>query len=132
MYVNHVTLMGHLTADPELITTRGGNKLAECTIAQNFRVEGKEQWAEFYDVEIWGGWAENFCKKARKGSLVVVEGRLLQERWNDKATGKPRSRMKVRVRKAFDLRGSRQATGEDREEEEPETEVVSKSKDVPF
>ena len=130
MYVNHVTLMGHLTADPELITTRGGNKLAEFTIAQNFKVEGKDEWAEFYDCEVWGGWAVNFCKGARKGSLVLVEGRLLQERWTDTASGKGRSRMKVRVRKVFDLRPSRQA-GETAGEENRETETVAE-KDVPF
>ncbi len=131
MYINHCTVMGHLTADPELVTTRGGNKLAEFTIAQNFKVEGKEEWAEFYDCQVWGGWAENFCKSARKGSLVLVEGRLLQERWTDEASGKGRSRMKVRARKVFDLRASRQG-GQEAAREELEAEVVPEGKDVPF
>ena len=131
MYVNHVTLMGHLTADLELITTRGGSKLAEFTIAQNFKVEGKEEWAEFYDCQVWGGWAENFCKSAKKGSLVLVEGRLLQERWTDEATGKGRSRMKIRARKVFDLRASRQA-GHEAAPEVLEAEVVSGEKEIPF
>ena len=87
--------------------------------------------AEFYDVQVWGGWAENFCKSARKGSLVLVEGRVLQERWTDEATGKGRSRMKVRARKVFDLRASRQA-GQESAREELEAEVVPEGKDVPF
>ena len=131
MYINHVTLMGHLTADPELVTVRGGSKLCEFTIAQNFKVEGKEDWAEFYEVQVWAGWAENFCKNARKGSLVVVEGRLLQERWTDKASGKGRSRLKVRARKVFTPQDSRQGAGEVEEPVEVETEVVAEG-NVPF
>ena len=131
MYINHVTLMGNLTADPELVTTRGGSKLAEFTIAQNFKVEGKEDWAEFYDVQVWGGWAVNFCKNARKGTLVVVEGRLLQERWTDKASGKGRSRLKVRARKVFTPQDSRQGTAELEAPGDVEAEVEPEG-NVPF
>lgn len=95
-YLNKVTLMGHLTADPELRHTQRGTPYVNFTIAQNFRAgDGGEERAEFYDCVAWKGWAENFVKGAKKGALVLVDGRLRQESWTDRDSGQKRSRLRV-------------------------------------
>ena len=40
-------------------------------------------------------WAENLAKDAKKGSLVLVDGRLRQETWTDRESGQKRSRIRV-------------------------------------
>jgi len=95
-YLNHVTLMGHLTQDPELRFTPKGTPVTSLRIGINPRVgEGQEKRSEFYDCDVFGGWAENLCKTAKKGSLVVLEGRLRHEQWIDGPTNKPRSKVKI-------------------------------------
>src|SRR5882672_10203697 len=75
-YINQVTLMGHLTADPELKTTPAGDSVATFSVAVNSKLKSGESRAEFFDVEIWKGWATNLCKTAKKGALVLLTGRL--------------------------------------------------------
>lgn len=97
-YLNKSILLGYLTADPELQCTTGGTPFCNFTIAQNFRTpEGEEGRAEFYECTVWRGWAEIFVRAAQKGTLVLVEGRLRQDQWDDPETGKKRSRLKVQA-----------------------------------
>jgi len=102
--LNTVTLMGHLTADPELRFTPSGEKLVNFTLGVNYRDQQGESHGEFFDCQAWRGWAENLCKTAKKGDLVLVQGRLCQETWKDKETGKNRSRVRVRAKRAFHLK----------------------------
>lgn len=100
-YLNSVTLLGHLTADPELKTTPSGKAVATFFVGVNSRLESGANRAEFFDCEVWGGWAENLCKTARKGSLVLLQGRLRQEQWVDQKTNAKRSRVKVVAQRAL-------------------------------
>src|SRR5688572_13831936 len=103
-YINTTTLMGYLTADLELRSVQGGSTVASFTLGiTSGGFEGRPKRAAFFDCEVWGGWAQILCKSARKGSLVLVEGRLAQDRWVDKETEKNRSRIKVVAEKAFHL-----------------------------
>ena len=97
-YINTVSLMGHLTANPELKNLAGGKTVCSFTIAINGRQEGE---ADFFPCEIWGGWAQNLAKTATKGSLVLVEGNLGQDRWEK--DGQKHSRIKVKAQRAFHL-----------------------------
>ena len=102
-YLNNVTLMGHLTADPELLFTPAGEKLANFTVAVNYKDKKGQSHGEFFDCQVWRGWAENLCKNAKKGDLVLVDGRISQERWKDKETGKERSRVRVMAQRVFTM-----------------------------
>ena len=75
--MNKVFLTGNLTADPKKETV-SDKALASFAIAVN---EGEK--VSFIDCKAWGGWGENLS--AKKGSPLVVEGRLAQERWTDKS-----------------------------------------------
>lgn len=84
---NKVILMGNLTRDPELRSTPQGTPVAIFTLASNRRYpKGGEQREEtlFIDVETFGRQAENVAKILRKGALVLVEGRLRQDRFDSK------------------------------------------------
>jgi single-strand DNA-binding protein len=86
-----------MTADPELKTTPAGDSVATFTVGVNSKLKSGEQRAKFFDCEIWKGWADNLCKTAKKGSLVLVTGRLKQEQWKDPKTKKTRSRVRIGV-----------------------------------
>ena len=96
--VNKVFLIGNLTRDPELRYTPNGSAVCEFGIAIN-RVftsnnERKEETC-FVDVNAWGRQAETCAKYLKKGAPVCIEGRLHLDRWEDKETGRPRSKLKV-------------------------------------
>lgn len=96
---NRIILMGHLTRDPELTYIQGGTAIAKFGLAVNRKFAGKDgekkEEVDFFDIEAWEKQAENCNEYLKKGSGVLIEGRLKQERWEDKESGKQRSRIKV-------------------------------------
>ena len=115
-YLNTVTLMGHLTADIEVKRISTGDSVATFTIGVNYgRAGDKAKKGQFFNCDIWGAWAENLAKTARKGSLVIVEGRLAQDRWVDAKTNQARSRVKVRANRVFHVTAQYSSTRPDEE-----------------
>jgi single-strand DNA-binding protein len=53
----------------------------------------KRKVTTFVDVQVWGANAENLAKLVRKGQEIFVEGALRQDVWDDKDTGKNRSKL---------------------------------------
>ena len=97
-YLNKVLLIGNLTKDPELRYTPNGTAVCDFRIAVN-RVyttnnEKKEETC-FIDINVWGRQAESVSKYLQKGSSAFIEGRLQLDQWEDRETGKARSRMRV-------------------------------------
>ena len=96
--LNKALLMGNLTRDPELRYTPKGTAVADLGIAVNRRVKDGDNWTDettFVDVTVWGKTAENVQKYLTKGRGVFIEGRLQLDQWEDKETGKKRSKLKV-------------------------------------
>lgn len=88
MNLNKVFLIGRLTADPQLRTTPGGQSVSSFGIATN-RVwtdkQGqKQEDVQFHNVVVWGRQAEIASQFLKKGSMVMVEGRLQNRSWQDK------------------------------------------------
>ncbi len=98
---NKVFLIGNLTRDPELRYTTGGSAVCSFGIAINrkYTTSNGEQKEEvcFVDIQTWGRQAETADRYLQKGAPVCVEGRLQQDQWQDKTTGKNRSRLRVRA-----------------------------------
>ncbi len=96
MSLNSVNIMGNLTRDPELKYTPSGKGVCSLSIANN-RVynKGNERVTEvsYFDVEVWGPTADNCVKYLKKGSGIIVEGRLKQDRWEK--DGKTQSRVRI-------------------------------------
>ncbi|MEI7918530.1 MAG: single-stranded DNA-binding protein [Candidatus Saccharibacteria bacterium] len=91
--INQVILMGRLTRDPEQRTTSTGKLIVSFGIAVD-RV-GQDDSADFFNVTAWEKLGELVAKYLGKGSRVLVQGRLRQDSWDDKETGKKQSRIEV-------------------------------------
>ena len=99
--MNAVTLMGHLTADPEQRFTPTGQAVVEFTVAVNDdykdKAGNKVERAYFFSCHCWGARGEAFAKYHKKGSKALVSGKLTQDTWEDKTTGKKQSKTRVNV-----------------------------------
>lgn len=91
--LNHITLMGRLTRDPELRRTQSGTAVTSFTLAvdRDFKSPGGEKETDFIDIVAWRSTAEFVSKYFSKGRMAVVEGRLQIRDWTDKDGGKRKS-----------------------------------------
>lgn len=112
---NKVILVGNLTRDPELRYTPKGTAIAKIGMAVNrtWRTETGETKEEvtFVDVDIFGRTAENVSQYMRKGSPILIEGRLRLDTWDDKQTNQKRSKLGV-VAEIVQFLGSARGGGE--------------------
>lgn len=94
--LNHITIMGRLTRDPELRRTGKGTAVTSFTLAvdRDFTSEGQEKETDFIDCVAWRGAAEFVDKYFSKGRMAVVSGRLQIRNWKDK-DGKDRRSAEV-------------------------------------
>lgn len=96
---NRVFLMGNLTRDIELKHTSSDQSVATIGIAVNRRYTTKDgekrEDTTFVDCEAWGRTAEVMSQYLSKGSPVFIEGRLKLDQWDDRETGKKRSKLLV-------------------------------------
>ena len=95
---NKVILLGNLARDPELIFTSSGQAIAKFTLAVNRRYmqNGREMNETcFVDITVWGKQAENCKQYLVKGSAALIEGRLIQETWEDRNGGGKRSKIAI-------------------------------------
>ncbi|MGI5978696.1 MAG: single-stranded DNA-binding protein [Oscillospiraceae bacterium] len=92
--LNHITLMGRLTRDPELRYTSAGTPVASFSLAvdRDFSPkDGGEKQTDFIDCVAWRQTGEFVSKYFQKGSMAVVTGRLQIRDWQDKEGNKRRS-----------------------------------------
>lgn len=82
--LNNIVLMGRLTRDPELRSTRNGTPVATFSIAveRDFQPQdGSEKITDFIQCVAWKAGAEFVSKYFRKGSLIALEGELNSKKW---------------------------------------------------
>ena len=96
--INQVILMGRLTRDPETRTTPSGKTVTSFSLAVDR--QGQDDQADFFDVTAWEKTGELVAQYLTKGRRALVQGRLRQDSWDDKETGKKRTRVEV---VAFDV-----------------------------
>ena len=96
--INQVILMGRLTRDPEMRTTASGKSVCSFSLAVDRA--GQDDQADFFDVSAWEKTGELVNQYLSKGRRCLVQGRLRQDSWEDKESGKKRSRVEV---VAFDV-----------------------------
>lgn len=92
--LNHITIMGRLTRDPELRRTGSGTAVASFTIAVDRDYSGKdggEKETDFIDCVAWRQTGEFVSKYFTKGRMAVVSGRLQIRSWTDKEGNKRRT-----------------------------------------
>ena len=92
--LNHITIMGRLTRDPELRRTGSGIAVASFSLAvdRDFGSrEGGERETDFIDCVAWRQTGEFVSKYFTKGRMAVVSGRLQIRSWTDKDGNKRRT-----------------------------------------
>lgn len=91
-----LTIIGNLTADPELRFTPNGVAVANFTVASTPRSFDKAsgEWRDgitlFQRCTVWRDAAENVAESLTKGARVIVSGRLEAQEWEDKQTHEKR------------------------------------------
>lgn len=90
--LNHITIMGRTTRDPELRRTGSGKAVASFTVAvdRDFS-QGDQKETDFIDCVAWKNTGEFVSKYFQKGSMIVVSGRLQIRSWTDKDGNKRRT-----------------------------------------
>ena len=94
---NRVILIGNLTRDPEIRSFQSGTQVANFSLAVNEKRKGRDgeliEEVAFIDVTCWGRMSEIIDSYAKKGSSLLVEGRLKQESWEK--DGRTHTKLKV-------------------------------------
>ena len=94
MALNHITIMGRFTKDPELRRTNSGTAVASFALAVDRDFSGRdggEKDTDFIDCTAWKHTAEFVSKYFGKGRMAVVSGRLQMRSWTDKDGNKRRT-----------------------------------------
>lgn len=103
--INETIIVGRLTRDGELKHTSQGKQVFNFSIAVDTGTKEKP-YTSYFDCVIWGKFAEVIGGMVKKGTQVVVEGSLRQDRWQDGNT--TRSKVKINVDKVFITSGRQQ------------------------
>lgn len=92
MNLNKVQLIGRVTKDPELKTTKAGLAIASFSIATNHSFKTKDgekkETTQFHNCTIFGKGAEVLTQYVVKGQEIYVEGRIEYQEWEKKDGGK--------------------------------------------
>ena len=99
MYLNKAIVIGNLTRDPELRSLPSGIKVCTFSLATN-RVwkdknGAKQESADYHNVVVFGRQAETVAQYMKKGSSMLVEGRMQTRSWEDKTSGEKKYRTEI-------------------------------------
>ena len=108
--INTVAVSGRIVSKPELRSV-GADKISVTTLSVANNIwNGKAEEAHFFDVDVWGKQAESCCQYLDKGSQVMVQGDLRQNKWEtDK--GEKRSKVFLKARNVAFVFGEKPADG---------------------
>lgn len=109
--INNITLMGRLTADPELKTTTSGLNVTTFSIAVDrpFAKSGEDRQTDFINIVAWRQNAEFVCRYFKKGQMIALTGSLQTRNYEDR-NGNKRTAYEV-VADRVSFCGSKAETG---------------------
>ena len=136
--INQVILLGRLTRDPEQRTTASGKNVVSFSIAVDR--QSQDDQADFFNITAWDKLGDLVMQYLSKRRRVLIQGRLRQDSWEDKDTGKRQSRIEVTASDVTFLDGpsgdnSGSAAPKTTKKEEVVTEIDDKPIDlseIPF
>ena len=94
--INEVLLVGFAGRDAEVRTTTGGSKVGDFSLATRRNWKKNEEWQNettWHNVSVWGREAEK-TSRIKKGTAVMVRGRISVENWTDN-NGVERTKNKI-------------------------------------
>jgi single-strand DNA-binding protein len=93
--INTITIVGRLTRDVELSYTSNTNTpVCKFSIANNNGKKDTDESVSYFDIVAWNKTAEICSQYLKKGSQVVINGRISQSRFTDK-NGQNRSKVEI-------------------------------------
>ncbi|MCM2338845.1 MAG: single-stranded DNA-binding protein [Burkholderiales bacterium] len=99
MYLNKAIVIGNLTRDPELRSLPSGIKVCTFSLATNRVWKDKngarQESTDYHNVVVFGRQAETVAQYMKKGSSMLVEGRMQTRSWDDKNSGEKKYRTEV-------------------------------------
>jgi single-strand DNA-binding protein len=110
--LNRYICCGRLCRDPEMKYLPNQTAVASLSVAVNDSKKVGDKWEDvpvFLDVEVFGQPAEFIGQYGKKGSQVLIEGKLRLDQWNDKNSGEKRQKLKVVAESVRLLGGKDQA-----------------------
>lgn len=122
--LNTVSLVGRITADPELKHTSNGNAVCSFTIA--VQRDGRDQPTDFLDCVAWRQTAEFIGQYVRKGALLSVSGSIQTRTYQDRE-GKNRKVVEILAQRVNSLEKRERA-----EERPIEVTDADLMEDLPF
>lgn len=143
--MNCCMLLGNLTRDPEVKFLTSGTAVAEFSIACNESWKDangqKKEKVHYFDCVAFGKRGEAIGKYFTKGKKILIEGKLSQDRWDDKESGKPRSKVRINVQQFHFLpdgkgrdsnQDARQAISGEGDQTQPTWIDPDEGREVPF
>lgn len=100
--LNHITIMGRLTRNPESKGTASGISAAAFTLAceRDYAAQGQERDVDFIDCIAWRGTADIVLKNFTKGRMMAVDGRLQIGTWTAD-DGSKRKNAQINVERVY-------------------------------
>jgi single-strand DNA-binding protein len=99
--VNKVFLLGNVGKDPEIRATQGGMTVASFGLATAERTKGQDgqfvEKTEWHNIVCFQRTAEIVRDYVKKGSQILVEGRIASRSWDDKTTGEKKYKTEILV-----------------------------------
>ena len=99
MYLNKAIVIGNLTRDPELRSLPSGIKVCTFSLATNRVWKDKngarQESTDYHNVVVFGRQAETVAQYMKKGSSILVEGRMQTRSWDDKNSGEKKYRTEI-------------------------------------
>lgn len=138
--MSHVSIVGNLTADPELRYTASGKAVASFTVVESSRVKDGDGWkdgpATFWRCSLWDAAAENLTESLTKGLRVIVVGEAKQRSFETN-TGEKRSVIEITATEVGpSLRWAtakvEKTGGKPEPKDDPWTATPADSDEVPF
>jgi single-strand DNA-binding protein len=127
--LNKVLLIARVSSQPRTVKLPSGTVIARVDVAYNRRYQDKNgQWQEethFFEIEAYGRVALKLQEIAKKGNLLLIEGRLTQNSWEK--DGKKQNKVRVRAVKVQLLGTPKKAENIDakQQQEAIEEEVIA-------
>lgn len=112
--MNHATLLGRLTKQPELKQTQSGISVCNFTVAVDRKYKNQDGTREtdFIPCVAWRHTAEFIAKYFHKGERIAVEGEIRPKSWEDE-TGQRRYMTEIVVDQAYFADGKSSSGGGD-------------------
>jgi single-strand DNA-binding protein len=96
--MNKVMLLGHVGKDPEMRATQSGMTVANLSLATADRQKQGEEWVEkteWHNLVAFQRTAEVVRDYVKKGSQIMIEGKLQTSSWDDKESGQKKYRTEI-------------------------------------